>query len=88
VRMHSVIRHWLSPQYVLSGEKPIYPPKRMRSGASISLRCFYGKDLRLRWGAVDRHVHKINGFLRKVTGRRPHLAVLAKPVSVTLSKIC
>jgi len=34
VRMHSVIRHWLTPQYFLSGEKPTYPPKRMRSGAS------------------------------------------------------
>jgi len=62
--MHSVIRHWLTPQYVLSGEKPIYPPKRMRSGASISLRRFYGKvtDFDL-WSKPERHVHEHKGFL-------------------------
>lgn len=54
VRMHSVIRHWLTPQYVLSGEKPRYPPKRMRSGASISLRSFYGKVT----GFVLRRLHE------------------------------
>jgi len=52
----------------------------MRSGASISLRRFYGKDLRWDFVAADRHVHEYTDFLSEITVVVPLYAGLVEPV--------